>query len=84
MKTLNYPILLFLSLIINTSILNAQTNVFNDVIASSPNHTYLEAALIQEGLDAALIQNPNVTVFAPDDNAFLNLATSLNTNIAGL
>ena len=84
MKTLNYPFLLFLSLIINTSILNAQTNVFNDVIASSPNHTYLEAALIQEGLDAALIQNPNVTVFAPDDNAFLNLATSLNTNIAGL
>ena len=25
----------------------AQTNVFDDVIATSPNHTYLEAALLQ-------------------------------------
>ena len=63
----------------------AQTNVFDNVIAPSPNHTYLEAALIQEGLVGAL-QNPNatLTVFAPDDQAFLNLATSLGTTIPGL
>ena len=48
----------------------AQTNVYDDIIAISPNHTYLKAALDQEGLDAALVQNPNVTVFAPTNDAF--------------
>ena len=68
-----------------SSAIHAQTNVFDDVIAPSPNHTYLEAALIQEGLVGAL-QNPNatLTVFAPDDQAFTNLATALGTNVAGL
>ena len=65
--------------------LSAQTNVFDNVIATSPNHTYLEAALIQEGLDVAL-QNPagTLTVFAPDDAAFTSLATALGTNVNGL
>ena len=65
--------------------LSAQTNVFDDVIATSPNHTYLEVALIQEGLDVAL-QNPmgTLTVFAPDDAAFTALATALGTDITGL
>jgi transforming growth factor-beta-induced protein len=63
----------------------AQTNVFDNVIAPSPNHTYLEAALIQQGLDVALKNNAaTLTVFAPDDNAFLSLATALGTNITGL
>ena len=63
----------------------AQTNVFDNVIAPSPNHTYLEAALIQQGLDIALKNNAaTLTVFAPDDNAFLSLATALGTNITGL
>jgi transforming growth factor-beta-induced protein len=71
---------LFLSLGIN-----AQTNVFDNVIAPSPNHTYLEAALIQQGLDVALKNNAaTLTVFAPDDNAFMSLATALGTNITGL
>lgn len=63
----------------------AQTNLFDDVIAVSPNHNYLEAALIQEGLDVAL-QDPNasLTVFAPDDQAFEQLAAALQTDIAGL
>ncbi len=65
--------------------MNAQTNVFDNVIAVSPNHTYLEAALIQQGLDVALKNNAaTLTVFAPDDNAFLALATALGTNITGL
>lgn len=65
--------------------LQAQTNVFDDVIAPSPNHTYLEAALIQEGLDAVLQNNSaDLTVFAPDDNAFTALATALGTDINGL
>ncbi|MFK7785086.1 MAG: fasciclin domain-containing protein [Crocinitomicaceae bacterium] len=64
---------------------NAQTNVYDDVIATSPNHTYLDAALQQEGLVGAL-QNPSatLTVFAPDNTAFDNLAAALNTDINGL
>lgn len=63
----------------------AQTNVFDNVIATSPNHTYLEAALVQQGLNVVL-QNPagTFTVFAPDDAAFTAIATALGTNIAGL
>jgi uncharacterized surface protein with fasciclin (FAS1) repeats len=63
----------------------AQTNVFDNIIATSPNHTLLEAALLQEGL-AGVLQNPsaNLTVFAPDDQAITNLATALNLDIAGL
>lgn len=63
----------------------AQTNVFDDVIATSPNHTYLTAALQQEGLDAALQNNSaSLTVFAPTNAAFDDLAAALNTNISGL
>jgi uncharacterized surface protein with fasciclin (FAS1) repeats len=71
-------------LLFNSS-LYAQTNVFDNVIATSPNHTYLEAALIQEGLDVAL-KDPtaSLTVFAPDDAAFENLAAALNLDIPGL
>jgi len=35
----------------------AQTNVFDNIIATSPNHTLLEAALLQEGL-ASVLQTP--------------------------
>ncbi len=74
-----------LSMLLLTFGLSAQTNVFDDVIATSPNHTYLEVALIQEGLDVAL-QDPmgTLTVFAPDDAAFTALATALGTDITGL
>jgi transforming growth factor-beta-induced protein len=84
-KVTFYALSLFSAGIILSSVNYAQTNVFDNVIAPSPNHTYLEAALIQEGLVGAL-QNPNatLTVFAPDDQAFLNLATSLGTTIPGL
>jgi transforming growth factor-beta-induced protein len=63
----------------------SQTNVFDDIIATSPDHTYLKAALEQENLDVAL-QNSSatLTVFAPTDAAFTALATALNTNITGL
>jgi uncharacterized surface protein with fasciclin (FAS1) repeats len=63
----------------------AQTNVFDNIIATSPNHTYLEAAILQEGLQGAL-QNPsaNLTVFAPTDAAFTALANALGTDIPGL
>ncbi len=65
--------------------LSAQTNVFDDIIATSPNHSTLEAALIQEGLDVALQNNmANLTVFAPDNDAFDDLAAALNTNVSGL
>ncbi len=63
----------------------AQTNVFDNIIATSPNHTYLEAAILQEGLQGAL-QNPsaNLTVFAPTDAAFTALADAWGTDIPGL
>ncbi|MEN9399851.1 MAG: hypothetical protein RL632_952 [Bacteroidota bacterium] len=78
-------IILPVSALVLTFGVKAQTNVFDNVIAPSPNHTYLEAALIQQGLDVALKNNAaTLTVFAPDDNAFLSLATALGTNITGL
>ena len=63
----------------------AQTNVFDDVIDGSPVHTSLRTALIQEGLDVVL-RDPTATytVFAPDDNAFDDIATALGTNLAGV
>jgi uncharacterized surface protein with fasciclin (FAS1) repeats len=63
---------------------SAQTNVYDDVIAGSANHTSLKAALDQEGLDVALQTGASLTVFAPDNMAFDNLATALNTDINGL
>jgi uncharacterized surface protein with fasciclin (FAS1) repeats len=55
------------------------------IIAASPVHTSLEAALLQQGLNVPLSNSAaTLTVFAPDDNAFAALATSLGTNVAGL
>ena len=49
----------------------SQTNVFDDIIVPSPDHTYLEAAILQEGLEGALQDNgASLTVFAPTDAAF--------------
>lgn len=65
--------------------LTAQTNVYDDVIATSPNHTSLAAALQQEGLVSALQNNSaTLTVFAPDNAAFDNLAAALGTDLNGL
>jgi uncharacterized surface protein with fasciclin (FAS1) repeats len=63
---------------------SAQTNVFDDVIATSPDHNYLEAALVQEGLDVTLQTATDLTVFAPTDQAFTDIATALGTDINGL
>jgi uncharacterized surface protein with fasciclin (FAS1) repeats len=83
-KLYKFSFLLFITFLSVSNFSVAQTNVFDDIIATSPNHTYLETALVQEGLDAALRQNPNCTVFAPDDSAFNKLAIALNTTISGL
>jgi uncharacterized surface protein with fasciclin (FAS1) repeats len=79
----------FTAIIAVTALLNssafAQTNVYDDVIATSANHTTLKAALDQEGLNSVLTDiSANYTVFAPDNVAFDDLAAALNTNIAGL
>lgn len=89
MKMKNLPLFKIASLsmmLVFTSLgLNAQTNVYDDVIATSPNHTSLATALQQEGLDAALQNGMGTfTVFAPDNAAFDNLAAALGTDIAGL
>jgi uncharacterized surface protein with fasciclin (FAS1) repeats len=44
-----------------------------DIIATSPDHTILETALIQSGLNVTLSGDGPFTVFAPDDNAFNSL-----------
>ena len=62
-----------------------QTNVYDNVISTSPNHTTLKAALIQAGLVTTL-QNPNatLTVFAPDNAAFDALASALGVTATQL
>ena len=62
----------------------AQTSVF-DIIAGSPDHNYLEAALVQEGLDGVLSDgSAEFTVFAPTDASFDALAEALGTDINGI
>ena len=62
----------------------AQTSVF-DVIAGSPDHNYLEAALVQQELDVVLSDAAaEFTVFAPTDAAFDALAAALGTDINGI
>lgn len=62
----------------------AQTTVF-DVISGSPDHTILETALIQEGLDVVLDDaTADYTVFAPDDAAFANLLAELGISASDL
>lgn len=75
--------LLSLIVLVSATQVNSQT-VFQ-IIADSPNHNLLQAALEQEGLDAAL-NNPagTFTVFAPDDAAINAIADALGTDIAGV
>ena len=62
----------------------AQTSVF-DVIQTSPDHTVLEAALVQEGLDVALSDlTTDYTVFAPDDAAFTQFLTDYGITASDL
>jgi len=89
MKTLNYftklKSLLLASTLFIATFLNAQTNVYDDIIAESPEHTYLLAAIDAAGLSGALQdENATYTVFAPDNTAFDNLAAQLGTDINGL
>ncbi len=63
----------------------AQTNVFDDVIATSPNHTHLTTALQTAGLDEVLRDNEaEYTVFAPDDAAVEELAAQLGVGLGQL
>jgi uncharacterized surface protein with fasciclin (FAS1) repeats len=72
-------------LVISSLVASAQTNVYDDIIATSPNHTSLSAAITTAGLESALQNNSaSLTVFAPDNAAFDNLAAALGTDIAGL
>jgi len=65
------------TIVLSSGLTFAQTTVY-DVIAGSPNHTYLTAALDQEGLDAVLDMNTSqYTVFAPDNAAFDQLIIDL-------
>ncbi len=89
MKTLNslnkLKSLLLASTLLLVTFVHAQTNVYDDVIASSADHTYLKAAIDEAGLIEALqTEDASYTVFAPDNTAFENLAAQLGTDINGL
>jgi transforming growth factor-beta-induced protein len=63
----------------------AQTNVFDNVIATSPDHTSLKLALETAALDDDLrLGSESYTVFAPDNDAFDDLAAELGLDITGL
>lgn len=89
MKTLNYLTklrsLFIASTLLLVTFVSAQTNVYDDVIAVSPDHTYLKTAIDEAGLAEALqTENATFTVFAPDNTAFEDLARALETDINGL
>ena len=76
-------LLFAIAALVGSTQLQAQTAY--DVIANSPDHTLLQAALEQTGLDAALSNTEGTfTVFAPDDDAVLALTQELNIDVAGL
>ena len=65
---------LIIALVLTSYVITAQTNVFDDIIATSPNHTSLSAAITTAGLESALQDdNASLTVFAPDNAAFADL-----------
>jgi uncharacterized surface protein with fasciclin (FAS1) repeats len=82
-KTTRYLSIALGILVLNVSV--AQTNVFDDIISTSPVHTHLRDAILQQNLQGAL-QDPaaSLTVFAPTNAAFEALATGLGTDIAGI
>jgi uncharacterized surface protein with fasciclin (FAS1) repeats len=74
-----------MGLFLATHTASAQTNVFDDVIATSPDHTSLTAALEAAELDDDLQNDAaTFTVFAPDNDAFDDLATQLGLTIPEL
>ena len=60
------------------------TTTIWDIVEGSSDHTYLEAALLQQGLDGALNDTTVLTLFAPTDAAFEAAAAAYGTDIAGL
>ena len=60
------------------------TTTIWDIVEGSDNHNYLEAALLQQGLDGALNDTTVLTLFAPTDAAFEAAAAAYGTDIAGL
>ena len=83
-KTIIKSITGFMSVLFLSGGIFAQTSVY-DVIDGSPNHTSLKAAIDEAELDATLQDlNSEFTVFAPDNDAFDDLAAALGTTVAGL
>ena len=54
-----------------------QSNSVVDIIVNSPDHTVLEAAVVEAGLVDALSAEGPFTVFAPTDDAFATLLDAL-------
>ena len=85
MKKLNFNLFLLIVILFFSSSTFAQTNVFDDVIATSPNHTHLTTALQTSGLDETLQDaEAEYTVFAPDDAAVEQLAAQLGVGLGQL
>lgn len=61
-----------------------ETNTVWDIIVDSDVHNYLEAAVEAAGLSEALSGSDTLTVFAPTDSAFENLAAALEVAVTDL
>ena len=71
--------MLALVMVLTTSLAFSQTTLW-DIIADSPDHTTLEAALIAAQLDGTLRSHSvTFTVFAPTDDAFDALSKEIPT-----
>lgn len=83
-RTIIKKVTVFATVLFMSNGMFSQNSVY-DVIAGSANHTSLKAAIDEAQLDVALQDlSAEYTVFAPDNNAFDDLAAALGTNIAGL
>lgn len=83
-RTIIKKVTVFATVLFMSNGVFSQNSVY-DVIAGSANHTSLKAAIDEAQLDVALQDlSAEYTVFAPDNNAFDDLAAALGTNIAGL
>ncbi|MGB6036699.1 MAG: fasciclin domain-containing protein [Cryomorphaceae bacterium] len=85
MKNLLKKSLLIAGFVLSSTFGFGQTNVYDDVIATSPDHTSLTLAIQAAELEGALQDaSASLTVFAPDNDAFDDLAAALGLSIPEL
>jgi len=77
------PVIAAISMLAISLTANA-TNVYDDIIVPSANHTVLEDAIVAANLETTLRTTNGITVFAPTDAAFTILLGELNLTASQL